>query len=127
MLYELFYVGLGGSLGAMSRYAIGQHHLWESVLAELPLATFCVNTIGCFLIGVAAELCNHPICPAFFKLMIIPGFLGGFTTYSSFAYESFNLFEQKLPLLGISYIAATLLACMIAVWFGAYLIRVVAV
>lgn len=92
MLRELLLVGLGGMLGAVSRYGIGLGML-KLFHEEMPLGTLLANTLGCLLIGVligsgAAE--NQPNL----KLLFGVGFLGSLTTFSTFSAETIQQASQ---------------------------------
>lgn len=83
------WVGIGGSLGSVCRYAAG-YFLGERWDGPFPIATFCVNMIGAFLLGVvvASDL------DAAWKAGLGTGFMGGLTTYSTWMVESFKLIEE---------------------------------
>ena len=82
-----FAVGLGGALGAMSRFAIG---LWIPTENNFPLATLVVNLVGSFVL--AYLLTNTNIFKNInIKLAVTTGFLGAFTTFSTFSFETFDL------------------------------------
>jgi CrcB protein len=108
------WVGIGGALGSIARY--GAYRLWPSVPGGWPVATFTVNLLGSFAIGllymyVAARGAGADNA----RLFWMTGVLGGFTTYSAFALEG--------ALLGFSttsalYIAATVTGCLLAAVAG---------
>ncbi len=83
---SFMYVGAGGCVGAMARY--GMSVLMQRYAAGLPLGTLSVNLIGCFLIGVVAEMSGRAgtMSPEV-RLLLATGVCGGFTTMSSFVYE----------------------------------------
>lgn len=87
---ELMAIFIGGGLGAVSRFFLAR---WvnESVNVFFPLGTLAVNMIGCFAIGVAFGLFTAFASPNTAKAFVITGFLGGFTTFSSFGLETVNL------------------------------------
>lgn len=85
-------VMIGGFFGAMSRYGVTLliHQYWKHYF---PTATFCVNMLGCFLIGLALPL--GTVSQAY--SLVVIGFLGAFTTFSTFSVESIQLLRaQKL-------------------------------
>lgn len=86
---EFLLVGLGGFLGAGLRYASG---IWLAALSDLhqfPLGTLFVNVIGCFLVGFLSRFIErHGSLGAAQPQFLIPGLLGGFTTFSAFGYET---------------------------------------
>ena len=100
---ELLAVFLGGGLGSVSRYALGRvvNEAWPNLF---PLGTLAVNALGCFLIGLLYTLFEKHHIPPGMRLFLITGFLGGFTTFSTFGLESVTLArngEVSLSLLNI--------------------------
>lgn len=92
-MLNVLLVGAGGFLGSIARYGIGE---WIKVEpgTGFPYATLLINATGCFAIGLfmafAAE--NASLPPAY-RLFIAAGFLGGYTTFSAFGYETVKLIE----------------------------------
>jgi fluoride exporter len=91
MIKNLLLVGLGGSIGSIARY-LCQKWFNENYPHPFPWGTFLVNLSGCFLIGVfyAATEKSAVLSPQT-RLLLITGFCGGFTTFSTFAFENMNL------------------------------------
>ena len=89
-LYSFLAVGLGAAVGAWLRWGLG---LWlNPVLPQLPLGTLLSNLIGGYLIGFAvAFFMHHPGLSPEWRLLIITGFLGGLTTFSTFSAETVDL------------------------------------
>jgi CrcB protein len=86
-LAHLIVVATGGALGAVSRYAVsGWVQGWAG--ARFPWGTLCVNLLGCFLLGFLAGRWERATAPASWRLLWGVGFLGAFTTYSTFALET---------------------------------------
>jgi fluoride exporter len=95
-LYKLLLIAVGGAIGTLARYATGTllSPLMEKTL--FPFGTMAVNLIGCFVIGVMNGYFEPRITiPQEYRLMILVGFLGGFTTFSSFGYETAALLRDK--------------------------------
>lgn len=117
-------VGIGGFLGAVSRYAVsGWVHRWLNN-PWFPYGTLTVNILGCFLIGILGGMAEsrHLFSPEI-RLLTMVGFLGGFTTFSSFGYESLGLlrdgqFAGMLWNLGLHIVLG-----LFAVWLGLNLTR----
>ena len=86
-----------------------------------PWGTLLVNVIGCLAIGVIATWSDQ----AWVKHLLMIGVVGGFTTFSSFALQSLNLAEAGAQLQAMAYIAASVLACLLAVWLGQLLGRLI--
>lgn len=90
---QILFVFLGGGLGAVLRYALSKYVFIHST--PFPWATFTANMLGCFFIGVAMGYCikmNYLKTDA--ALFFTVGFCGGLTTFSSFAYDNFELFSE---------------------------------
>lgn len=102
-LYAFVAVGLGAAIGAWLRWGLG---LWlNSSIHELPLGTLSANLIGGFLIGYAvAFFMQHPGLSPEWRLLIITGFLGGLTTFSTFSIETVTLLARGQYLWGATII-----------------------
>ena len=88
-------LGCAGGLGTISRYAVSQL-LTGSFGSRYPWGTLIVNVVGCFLFGIFAELFAAEKLDAGWKVIVLTGFLGGFTTFSAFAFEMEFLHGQGL-------------------------------
>lgn len=96
MASEAFLVGAGGGLGSMSRYGIGLLAMELFPNLAFPLSTMVVNMLGCFFIGVLQAVLDPPIGDnAKYFALSVTGFLGGFTTYSSFGLQTFLILQNK--------------------------------
>ena len=94
MIRNILLVGLGGSIGSIARY-LCQKWFSENYPHPFPWGTFIVNITGCFLIGViyaAAE--KSTVLSPQTRLLLITGICGGFTTFSTFAFENMNLLRS---------------------------------
>lgn len=92
---SLLLVGAGGFAGSVCRWLVSRAALAWPHQGKFPLATFAVNIAGCLLIGLAAaalERCKLSDSPL--KLLVIPGFLGGFTTFSAFGLETAGMLQR---------------------------------
>lgn len=112
---NFLYVGLGGALGAISRYAISL----IPVKTQFPILTLVTNIIGAiiigFIVGVASSRKDiSPNTLLFWKT----GVCGGFTTFSTFSLEALNLIENKSYYYGGLYIALSLFCCILGVYLG---------
>ncbi|MGM8227220.1 fluoride efflux transporter CrcB [Cellvibrio sp. ARAG 10.3] len=108
-------VAVGGALGAMARYGV------VSYLAPLtghrfPLGTLCVNISGSFLIGVCYVVLDEKLAASpEWRLLTMTGFLGAFTTFSTFSLDALALWENGLPMTAVTYVLATVIGCLMAV------------
>ena len=107
MIYSFLAIGVGAACGACLRWGLG---LWlNPSLPELPLGTLAANLLGGYLIGVAlAFFMQHPGLSPEWRLLIITGFLGGLTTFSTFSAETVTLLLRGQYLWGSGIIAAHL-------------------
>ena len=98
-------VAIGGGIGAMLRYLIANPGQ-SMTLSEFPLGTLIVNIFGCALIGFVMALLFDPLThhSELLRLFLIVGILGGFTTFSIFALDTFELFEDGRVRQAISYV-----------------------
>ena len=88
-------VAIGGAIGALTRYGIGQYMLYKEAL--YPWGTIIVNVAGSLLIGLGmAYIEGHPHLSPMIKLLCVTGFLGGLTTFSTFIFESYILAEKGI-------------------------------
>lgn len=120
------FVGVGGLLGAVLRYQVGR---WvatsgrqgEMLLLGLPLATLFVNVTGSFMIGVfVAGFSGSPegIPNESLRLLLVTGFLGAFTTFSSFSIETLQLLQQGSVWLALGNVLLNVIFCLLAVAIG---------
>ncbi|MBV13146.1 MAG: fluoride efflux transporter CrcB [Flavobacteriaceae bacterium] len=114
MIYLL--IGLGGGLGAISRFLISDF-LTKISFFGIPVGTFFVNIIGCFLIGIFIVI-NNGNGSTLTKEFFIIGFLGSFTTFSAFTKESLIFFNQGSFIAAFSYIIFTVSLCLLSTYLG---------
>ena len=108
-MMNIVFVGLGGFIGASTRYLIS---LYASKLftSKIPIGTLSVNILGSLIIGIVMELTlKTSLISPHMKLFLTTGFLGGLTTFSTFSYETMELIEKGELLLAIFNIALNLL------------------
>lgn len=123
MLHYLL-VAIGGALGAMLRYWVYNATPFQD--QRVPLATVVVNVCGSLLIGVLWVLLveKSALGPQWRSLLMV-GFLGALTTYSTYSLEALLLLEQGQVGMALSYLVGTLLLCLMAAWIGVALSRLV--
>ncbi|HCZ32062.1 MAG TPA: fluoride efflux transporter CrcB [Holophagaceae bacterium] len=92
-IYSFLAVGIGAALGAWLRWGLGA--LLNPMLTPLPLGTLAANLLGGYLVGVAvAVFAQHPGLAPEARLLIVTGFLGGLTTFSTFSAEAMHLLTR---------------------------------
>jgi len=122
-------VMLGAALGGLARYVAGTAVLQRFTTRfpenVFPLGTLVVNVTGCFLIGILMTLfiARGDANPNL-RLLLVTGFLGGYTTFSSFAWESFEAVDKEEVWVGLANIVLSVVLGYLAVWFGNWVVRV---
>lgn len=117
-------VGFGGFIGAGSRYMLSllATHYFRS--SGFPYGTVIVNLTGCLLIGIIAALFRKfDVGQEQLRLLILVGVLGGFTTFSTFAHESFLLWESGKAVPALLSLGVQITAGLFLVWLGYAIVR----
>ena len=109
----------GGAVGSLARY-LASTAIMSRFTGRFPLGTVIVNVTGCFLIGAMMTALTHrtPANPNL-RLLLVVGFLGGYTTFSSFEWETFVAARDGNPWLGLVNVLASVTLGYLAVWLGA--------
>ena len=116
-------VMLGAALGGVARYAFGAA-VMQRFPMRFPLGTLVVNVTGCFLIGLIMTLLTERWnANPNWRLLLVTGVLGGYTTFSSFGWESYQAVRDGSPLIGLANILLSVIVGYAAVWLGAVLAR----
>ncbi|EJZ21687.1 fluoride efflux transporter CrcB [Rhizobium sp. Pop5] len=122
-MIQALLVAVGGAIGSVLRYYVGQWAL-KLMGPAFPWGTLAVNVVGCFVIGVFAELIARKFNASMeLRLLLITGFLGGFTTFSAFSLDAISLFERGEAVAGGAYIVASVGLSMAAVFAGLAIMR----
>ncbi len=123
MIKAMLIAGLGGFAGTCLRYLTGRLcHLWD--VGGFPLGTFVVNVVGSFIIGALLGLAerNSFITPTM-NVLLVTGFCGGFTTFSSFADDIFLMLQQRHWALFALYTGLSLILGIAMVWAGRAIVK----
>lgn len=120
---QIILVGIGGGVGSILRYLV-------KVAAEkiygnsIPLATFTANMLGCLLIGLLlGYFTKNQNIPSDWSLLLVTGFCGGFTTFSTFSSENLSLIQSGNYLTATFYILGSLILGVFAVFAGFGLVK----
>ncbi|GER66277.1 putative fluoride ion transporter CrcB 1 [Weizmannia acidilactici] len=116
MLYVL--VGIAGIFGALARYDLG---IWIGMHVHtiFPFATLCINMIGCFLLGwLTMHIFKSKNVHPYIASALGTGFVGSFTTFSTFSVETVQLFQQSLYIYAVLYIFCSLFGGLMMSWAG---------
>lgn len=122
-MLNILYVGLGGFIGSILRYLVflSSNHLLGS---NLPYSTIIVNIIGSFFIGFLYQFFNNYIfISESTKLLLTVGFLGGFTTFSTFSIDAFILYQNYGKFFAVSYIILSVVLSLSALLLGMFALR----
>lgn len=119
-------IALGGAAGALSRF--GLMNLVASVLGNrLPWGTLLVNISGSLLIGILYVLVSEKmLLSADARALLVVGFLGAFTTFSTFSLDTMLLIQQGWLLQAVGYMLTSVMVCVLATWLGMALARLLA-
>jgi CrcB protein len=111
----------GAGLGGLARYAASTW-IMEKYGGRFPLGTLVINVTGSFLIGVLMALLAGRTAPhPYWRLFLVVGILGGYTTFSSFEYETFQAVRDGARWMGILYMTGSVALGYLGVWLGALL------
>lgn len=123
-MQKLFYVGLGGFIGACLRYIIS-NNLTKNLGTQFPYGTLVVNVVGGILIGLIMELSltSDLISPSL-KIFLTTGIMGGLTTFSTFSYETINFFSSGSYFLGALNICLNLFLSLGGVVVGKFIANI---
>lgn len=122
---QLFSIALGGALGAVSRYCLG-NFLSRLMGGSLPYGTFVINVVGCFFMGlIMTMIIERGILSAAWRLFLCVGFLGGFTTFSSFGYEALMLMQEGKITATLAYVGGSIMLGAAAALVGVTLAKAI--
>ena len=125
MLKAVLIVGLGGMTGSIARY-LSQNLISQLLPGRFPAGTFTVNILGCLIAGILFGLMerNQWLAPEW-RMFLIVGFCGSFTTFSTFSAENYTLLQQGHLFMMLGYILISVVTGLVAVYGGISLGRVV--
>lgn len=132
-MYKIFIIFFGAGLGGISRFILSEYLIIafsnklpnSKFIAIYPYPTLIINVIGSTVIGFVSHLLltKFPNYNTEIKHFIIIGFLGGFTTFSSFALEAVNLLHNNYLYYCSLYIILSIFLCLVGCFFGIFLAR----
>ena len=124
MMLKILLVGIGGGAGSLVRYAFALHFLHAS--QRFPFGTLSANLAGCFIIGVLAQIASEiNLLTPEARVLFVTGFCGGFTTLSSFIFETSEYLKTAQYGAAAGYVAATLFGAALMFAAGSLLAHVV--
>lgn len=121
-MQHLVFIAVGGACGALARYGLSVYalNLWGRAW---PLGTLVINVSGSFCIGVVFVMLERAALHPDWRSVLMVGFLGAFTTFSTFSLETVELWVQGQPGMAAAYAVASVLFCVGAAATGIYLTR----
>ncbi len=123
---KIVMVGLGGCTGSICRYLVAVLAQKINPAPFVPYGTLTVNIVGCLIIGLLGGLSEtRQIFTPETRAFVMIGFLGGFTTFSTFGYETFTLTRTMQLLPALTYLGAHLILGFGAVWLGFSLSKII--
>jgi len=118
---DFLYIFLGGGLGAMARFGISKLINFNPI--GFPWATFTSNIISCIFLGILFGIAIQKNLDQKYQLLLMTGFCGGFSTFSTYSLESFNLIENGQLTIAILYMFTSTLVCLLCIFLGFWLIK----
>lgn len=123
MLKSILMVGLGGFIGSVARFLIARYFQFN-VSSVFPWSTFIVNIVGCLLIGIIYGLSEKGnVWSPDVRLFLTVGICGGFTTFSTFSYDSFLLIQEHDWFRFALYTSLSIFIGLMAVYAGRFIIK----
>lgn len=115
---ELLSIAAGGALGAVSRFCLG-NLISRIIGSALPYGTFVINIVGCFFMGlIMTMIIERGMLSAAWRLLLCVGFLGGFTTFSSFGYETLMLLQEENIFAALAYVGGSIILGLMSAALG---------
>jgi CrcB protein len=115
---RIFWIMVFGAVGTLARYGL-QGFVQFRTQGTFPTGTLAVNLSGCFLVGLIGQFTlNHMVISPDWRMAITIGFFGGFTTFSSFGWETVKMLEDGEWGAAAAYVAASVFAGLLLAWSG---------
>lgn len=112
-------IAIGGGAGSLVRYSLGKV-IGEKSNMNFPIGTFIINITGAILLGIISSISVS----SNIMLLLADGFLGAYTTFSTFMYEGFNLFQEREKINAFIYILGTLILGTLGFALGTYIVKI---
>jgi CrcB protein len=126
MIRTLFYVMAGSAIGGLGRFGLDVI-IKKHLATTFPWSTLFINLLGSFLIGVFYSMAEqHKIMSSDLRIFLMTGICGGFTTFSAFSLENYNLLEQGLTGCSLMYITLSIILGIACIYGGILTVRLFA-
>ena len=117
-------IAFGGALGAISRYLLS-FYIQNKFITNFPIATITINAVGCLLLGMLLKIgMSSSVQEQFWRTFFIIGFLGSFTTFSTFASDVYDLFRNRESIYGLLYLLGSNMIGIVMIYVGTTLMRI---
>ena len=113
---QFLFIFIGGGLGSLSRFGITK--MVEPYSDKFPFGTLVANILSCILLGFLLSLTFRYQIKETYKFMLMTGFCGGFSTFSTFSSETFQLFQNGEIVLAVLNVFGSVIICLLAIWLG---------
>ena len=123
MLNKYLMIAIGGAAGSIARYQVAAM-VQARVAAGFPWGTFIVNMSGCFVMGVVMTLLTERLSDPSWRYLIPIGFIGAYTTFSTFELETFRAVSDRAFAIAAAYVVASVVVGYLALWMGVVVTRV---
>lgn len=118
MLTRYAMIALGGALGAIARYQVALS-IQSRIPSAFPWGTFVVNVTGCFIMGSATGMLSQRIgINQNWRYLVPVGFVGAYTTFSTFELETYRAVTQGTALVGVANVLTSVVVGYVALWLG---------
>ena len=119
-MQQVILIFLGGGLGSICRYGLGR--CISNHASGFPLSTFFANVLSCLILGIVLALSLKTSISDSTRLMLVTGFCGGFSTFSTFSNETLQLLQSGAHFVALSNIFFSLIVCMVSIYLGMRLV-----
>jgi fluoride exporter len=116
-LFKYLMIAIGGAAGAIARYVVG-NYIGSRFGFRFPYGTFVVNISGCFLVGFSMALLARSVASPAWRYLIPIGFIGAYTTFSTFEYETLRAIQEGQLATGLLNVGFSVVTGFVAVWLG---------
>src|SRR5687767_8221388 len=122
-MWKLFLILIGGGVGSVARYGTQMALDRQTLRSGFPIVTLFVNLLGCLLVGYISGLLAEKLVREEMRYLLVVGFLGGYTTFSSYGWEAFAKMQTGHWLTAVTYVVVSNVGAIVLVMIGYRLSR----